>query len=148
MLFAPGLELTRVPAVNVGMLIRRPPGDVYRAFADPAIEAWFCERNEGDPTTVELRFFPRGGSTFVRVTETGFSGDGDEIVARVAESTAGFTKVLCAVKALLEHGVVLTVVPDHGQARGPQAATGRVSGGLSMSDVWPAATARRPRTST
>jgi hypothetical protein len=113
MLFAPGLELTRVPAVNVGMLIRRPPGDVYRAFADPAIETWLCERNEGDPTTVELRLFPRSGSTFVQVTETGFSGDGDEIVARVAESTGAFTKVLCAVKVLLERGVLLAVVPDH-----------------------------------
>jgi uncharacterized protein YndB with AHSA1/START domain len=66
------------------------------------------------PTTVELRFVPwENDTTYVRVTETGLSGDGDEVVARAADSTAGFTTVLCALKALLEHDLVLTVVEDH-----------------------------------
>jgi hypothetical protein len=48
----------------------------------------------------------------VQVTETGFKGDGDELVARAAGSTGGFTIALCALRALLEHDVVLTVVRD------------------------------------
>jgi hypothetical protein len=51
-------------------------------------------------------------ATYVQVTETGLSGNGDEIVTHVADSTGGFTMVLCALKALLEHNIVLTVVLD------------------------------------
>jgi hypothetical protein len=72
------------------------------------------EWNDDKPTTVELRFLPwESDATYVQVTETGLSGDGDEIVSHVAGSTGGFTNVLCALKALLEHDVVLTVVLDH-----------------------------------
>jgi hypothetical protein len=52
-----------------------------------------------------------GGVTYVEVTETGLSGDGDEL-ARAAASTGGFTIALCALKALLEHDLVLTAVRD------------------------------------
>jgi uncharacterized protein YndB with AHSA1/START domain len=148
------LRLTHVPSVQVGMLIRRPPGEVFQAFADPAITTkfWFTkssgamtpgadlrwdwemygvstkvsvkevddnsrilfEWNDERPTTVELRFIPwENDTTYVRVTETGISGDGDEIVAHVAGSTGGFTTVLCALKALLEHDIALTVILDH-----------------------------------
>jgi uncharacterized protein YndB with AHSA1/START domain len=69
--------------------------------------------DEGGSTTVELRFTPwKGDATYVEVTESGFSGGGDDIVASVAGSTGGFSLVLCALKALLEHGVVLAVVAD------------------------------------
>jgi uncharacterized protein YndB with AHSA1/START domain len=70
---------------------------------------------DGDAsTTVEFRFIPWGDdATYVQVTETGLSGDGDELVSHVAASTGGFSQVLCALKALLEHDVVLTVVLDH-----------------------------------
>ncbi|GIH17283.1 SRPBCC family protein [Rugosimonospora africana] len=72
------------------------------------------EWNEDSPTTVEFRFVPwEDDTTFVQVTEVGVGGDGDTAVAYVTGSTAGFTKVLCAAKALLEHDVVLTVVLDH-----------------------------------
>jgi uncharacterized protein YndB with AHSA1/START domain len=71
------------------------------------------EWGDDQPTTVELRFTRWGdGATYIEVTEAGFSGDGDEVLARVADSTGGFTIVLCALKALLEHGLVLTVVRD------------------------------------
>lgn len=71
------------------------------------------EWGDDKPTTVELRFTPWGDdATYVEVTEAGLNGDGDEVLARVADATAGFTIVLCALKALLEHGVVLTVVRD------------------------------------
>jgi hypothetical protein len=48
----------------------------------------------------------------VRVTERGVRGSGDEVVARVAASTAGSTIVLCALKAALEHDLQLHVVRD------------------------------------
>jgi hypothetical protein len=30
------LQLTHIPSVQVGMLIRRPPGEVFQALVDPA----------------------------------------------------------------------------------------------------------------
>jgi uncharacterized protein YndB with AHSA1/START domain len=148
------LHLTHIPEVKVGMLVRRPPGDVFRAIADPDVTTkfWFTKSSGNvvpgaalrwewemygvsanvsvrevdedsrivfdwgdgeDTTTVEFRFVPmEDGATYVQVTETGLSGDGDEIVSRVAGSTGGFTIALCALKALLEHDISLTVVRD------------------------------------
>jgi uncharacterized protein YndB with AHSA1/START domain len=63
--------------------------------------------------TVELRFTPRGdGATHVEVTESGFRGDGDQVAAYVADSTGGFTIMLCALKALVEHDLELNAVRD------------------------------------
>jgi len=31
------LELTSVPSVKVGMLIRRPPAEAFQAIVDPAV---------------------------------------------------------------------------------------------------------------
>ncbi len=67
-------------------------------------------------TTVEFRFIPFRDDTYVQVTESGFRGTGDEVLARVADSTGGFTMTLSAAKALLEHDVVLTVVLDKAPA--------------------------------
>lgn len=147
------LQLTKIPTVNVGMLVRKPPHEAFQAFVDPAITTrfWFTkssgkmtpgadlrwdwemygastkvsvkevevnrrirfEWGDDKPTTVELRFTPWGdGATHVEVTEAGLSGDGDEVLARVAGSTGGFCIVLCALKALLEYGLVLPVVRD------------------------------------
>lgn len=148
------LELSQIPSVKVGMLVRRPPGDVFQALVDPTITTrfWFTKSSgkvvpgarlrwdwemygvsaevsvkevddnrrilfdwgDGDDlTTVELRFLPfEDDATYVQVTESGLSGDGDDLVARAAGSTGGFTIALCALKALLEHDIVLTVVRD------------------------------------
>ncbi|HYY78943.1 MAG TPA: SRPBCC family protein [Actinomycetes bacterium] len=74
---------------------------------------------DGDETTtVEFRFLPWEDATYVQVTERGLRGDGDALVARAAGSTGGFTTVLCVLKALLEHGVVLTAVLDHFPPKG------------------------------
>jgi len=63
--------------------------------------------------TVEWVFTPSAdNTTFVSITNTGFSGDGAEIVKQVAESTEGFTLVLAGLKALLEHNIILNLVPD------------------------------------
>ena len=67
----------------------------------------------GGLTTVEWRFEPQAdGTTFVRVTEAGFTGDGDELVKQVTDSTQGFSLVLAGLKAFLEHDVRLNLVAD------------------------------------
>ena len=64
-------------------------------------------------TTVEWEFAPQeDGTTFVRITESGFTGDGDELVKQVTDSTQGFTLVLAGLKALLEHNIQLNLVAD------------------------------------
>lgn len=64
-------------------------------------------------TTVEWLFEPQpDGTTFVRITESGFTGDGDELVNQVTGSTQGFSLVLAGLKAFLEHGIRLNLVAD------------------------------------
>jgi uncharacterized protein YndB with AHSA1/START domain len=64
-------------------------------------------------TTIEWTFAPQAdGTTFLSVTESGFTGDGDELVAQVTGSTAGFSLVLAGLKAYLEHGIQLNLVAD------------------------------------
>ena len=66
-----------------------------------------------NPTTVEWTFVPRpDDTTFVKVVNQGFSGDGDKIVNQALDSTGGFSIVLTAAKAYLEHGIVLNIVLD------------------------------------
>ncbi|UNO39102.1 SRPBCC family protein [Streptomyces sp. MST-110588] len=86
----------RVEAVEEGRLIR------------------FQWGNYEQPTLVELKFTPQASNaTFVEVTETGFQGSGDDAVRWVNDTVGGFTTVLCALKALLEHGIELGAVADH-----------------------------------
>lgn len=64
-------------------------------------------------TTVEWMFAPQEDrTTFVSITEAGFTGDGDELVKQVTDSTQGFSLVLAGLKALLEHHVRLNLVAD------------------------------------
>jgi uncharacterized protein YndB with AHSA1/START domain len=64
-------------------------------------------------TTVEWLFEPqKDGTTFVRITESGFTGDGDSLAKQVADSTQGFSLTLAGLKALLEHGIELNLVAD------------------------------------
>ena len=66
-----------------------------------------------NPTTVEWTFVPRSDdTTFVKVVNQGFSGDGDTMVNDALDSTGGFSIVLTAAKAYLEHGIVLNIVAD------------------------------------
>jgi len=67
----------------------------------------------GTLTTVEWLFTPLAdNTTFVSVTNTGFSGDADEIAKQAISSTEGFTLVLAGLKALLEHNIILNLVAD------------------------------------
>ncbi|RPI82673.1 MAG: polyketide cyclase [Chloroflexi bacterium] len=64
-------------------------------------------------TTVEWLCTPQmDGATFVTITETGFSGTGDELLKQVADSTEGFTLVLAGLKAFLEYNIRLNLVAD------------------------------------
>jgi uncharacterized protein YndB with AHSA1/START domain len=66
-----------------------------------------------DSTTVEWIFTPRAeNDTFVAITHAGFKGEQDDIVKQVIDSTGGFTIVLCGLKALLEHDIILNLVSD------------------------------------
>ena len=71
---------------------------------------WFA----GDtPTSIEWRFFPRpDGTTFVSITNSGFTGTGDELARNAVAATEGFTFVLAGAKAWLEHGIELNLVAD------------------------------------
>jgi uncharacterized protein YndB with AHSA1/START domain len=67
----------------------------------------------GSPSTVEWIFTPwKEGTTFVSITNSGLSGDGDQLVKQAIDSTGGFSWVLAGLKALLEHNVRLNVVAD------------------------------------
>lgn len=65
------------------------------------------------PTTVEWTFqaIPEG-TTFVRVQESGWTGDADKLMRYVADSTQGFTLLLAGLKAWLEHGIQLNLTLD------------------------------------
>jgi len=65
------------------------------------------------PTTVEWVFSSRSdNTTFVSVSNSGFSGDGDEIVSQALDSTEGFALVLAGAKAWLEHNIILNLIAD------------------------------------
>jgi uncharacterized protein YndB with AHSA1/START domain len=64
-------------------------------------------------STVTWTFEPQeDGTTFVSITESGFTGDGDALVEQVTASTQGFSLVLAGLKALLEHHIQLNLVAD------------------------------------
>jgi len=67
----------------------------------------------GAPTTVAWIFTPRpDGTTFVNVTNRGFSGDEDETLQYALDSTEGSALVLRRIKSVLEHNVILNLVSD------------------------------------
>ena len=93
--------------------------EVYNASAQVSVKAF--EQNRRiliewpgyGTTTVEWLFTPQADdTTFVSITNAGFSGPGDEIVKNVIDATGGFTMVLCGLKALLEHDIILNLVAD------------------------------------
>src|SRR5687767_8499480 len=63
-------------------------------------------------TTVEWKFAPHDGNTFVSIAESGWTGGADELIKYVISSTEGFTWTLAGLKALLEHKIRLNVVAD------------------------------------
>lgn len=53
------------------------------------------------------------GHTNLAIEESGFEGSDGEIVSSALDSTKGFNQVIVALKALLEHDVIINVVEDH-----------------------------------
>ena len=67
----------------------------------------------GNSTTVEWLFASRAdNTTFVTITESGFSGNGDEVVQKAIGSQGGFTFLLSGLKAFLEHSIALNLTAD------------------------------------
>jgi len=74
---------------------------------------------EEAPGHVEMKFAAhKDDSTYLRVRESGYKGSGDEVVAHALDSMGGFTMVLCAAKALLEHDVQVSIVGDKAPPEG------------------------------
>jgi uncharacterized protein YndB with AHSA1/START domain len=102
------------------MAVLGPKWEMYGASTSVSVQAIEPDRRiliEWDGysgrTRVEWRFAARpDGSTFVGITETGWTGDPDELVQYVSDSTEGFTWTLAGLKALLEHGIELNLVED------------------------------------
>ncbi|CAM3333408.1 polyketide cyclase [Brevibacillus invocatus] len=66
-----------------------------------------------DGTQTEWSFTSRAEQeAFITITNTGFTGSTEDIVNQALDSMGGYTMVLCALKALLEHGISLNVVSD------------------------------------
>jgi len=66
------------------------------------------------PNSVEWTFDPKGvDRTFVTVKNWGFHGEADAVLAEALDSMGGFSLVLAALKAFLEHGIDLKLVADH-----------------------------------
>ena len=66
------------------------------------------------PLPVEWQFHERDdGTTLVVVTNSGFQGTDDEVVAQAMDAMGGFTSMLAGLKAFLEHGIELNLVADH-----------------------------------
>ena len=64
-------------------------------------------------TAVEWRFTSLGADkTLVQITNAGFQGTEEQVVAMALDSMGGFTLVLAALKAWLEHGIALNLVAD------------------------------------
>lgn len=94
--------------------------EMYNHSVDVRVKA--VEENKriviewGEPdqlTTVEWVFTPRpDNTTFVDITNSGFSGDGDEIVNKALDSMGGFSLVLAGAKAFIEHNINLNLIAD------------------------------------
>ena len=94
--------------------------EMYRFSVDARVKA--LEPNKrilvewsayGMPTDIEWVFTARrDGTTFVSITNSGFGGSPQEIASNAVGSTEGFSFVLAGAKALLEHNVLLNLVPD------------------------------------
>ena len=68
----------------------------------------------GEPSTiVEWQFTSLGAeATLVQISNTGFQGTAEEVVGMALDSMGGFSLVLAALKAWLEHGIALNLVAD------------------------------------
>lgn len=66
-----------------------------------------------DRNTVTWSFRDLGdGTTYVEITESGYTETGDALLQKLKDSTGGFTTVLDGCKAWMEYGIQLGLVGD------------------------------------
>jgi uncharacterized protein YndB with AHSA1/START domain len=93
--------------------------EMYGAHADVTVKALEPARRilvewSAPATLVEWIFTARGpDQTLVQITNSGFDGLEDTVVAAALDAKGGFTSLLAGAKAWLEHGVELNLVADH-----------------------------------
>mgnify|MGYP001310885990 FL=1 len=93
--------------------------EMYGVFADVDVKAVEPNRRiliewDDPPRPVEWVFTAReDNTTLVSITNSGFRGSEDEVVAQAIDAMGGFVMVLAGAKALLEHNIVLNLVADH-----------------------------------
>ena len=93
------LQLSQVPGMKTGMLIRKPVTEVFEAFANPDITTKF--------------WFTRGSGRLETGKQVQWDWEMyDELVSQVADSAQGFSLVLAGAKAFLEHDIRLNLVAD------------------------------------
>lgn len=77
-----------------------PDKKISIEWDDPRIQVEFkFEKQEND-------------ATYVIITESGYTMTGDELLAKIKDSTGGFTTVLDGLKAYLEHNIKLNLIAD------------------------------------
>lgn len=93
--------------------------DIYNVSAEVRVNELMENRHividwgDDDRSTVEWTFEARtDDTTYVRIVNKGFTGNGDDVVGKALDSAGGFALVLAAAKAWLEHDVELNVVAD------------------------------------
>lgn len=93
--------------------------EMYGASTDVVVHELEANRRiliswSGSPhNLVEWVFTPRNeNETMVTVTNWGFVGSSDEVLAEALDSMGGFSIVLCGAKAYLEHGLELNLIAD------------------------------------
>ena len=94
--------------------------EMYGASTEVAVRAFEQDRRlliewsgYAAPNTVEWDFTAlTADTTFVSITNAGFSGDAEAVAGQAVDSTGGFTMVLAGLKALLEHDILLNLVAD------------------------------------
>ncbi len=112
----PGARVTwewEMYGVSADVRVRaiEPPSRILIEWDDP-------------PTIVEWRFTSlEEEATLVEITNTGFQGTEDDVIGMALDSMGGFSLVLAALKAWLEHGIALNLVAD----RNPEALVSRYS---------------------
>jgi uncharacterized protein YndB with AHSA1/START domain len=93
--------------------------EMYGVGTDVRVKAVEQDRRiliewDDPPCPVEWLFRPReDGTTMVTVSNSGFQGSDDEVVAKALDSMGGFTSLLAGLKAWLEYGIDLKLVGDH-----------------------------------
>ena len=84
--------------------------EMYGAIADLHVREMEPNRRirfdwDEPARAVEIGLTPwNDATTDVQITEPGFTGNGDQLAAAVADSTGSFTFLVRALEALLEHG--------------------------------------------